>query len=200
VVHNLEKFKEELFGEKELKTQEFKEVVKEIEEDERTFESKSEVIEILEFLESKINLYPDFSSHKEINKYILACLKERYGNENVEPEANIGRKNRIDVLINRTYGLEIKLADNPTELQRLPYQLHVYKDCGLDQIGVLIIKPPERCAKSALESIQKFLKRRNVPFKVIEKPVKRIRRDRKFIFKSEKPKKPKKTKKKKRGG
>mgnify|MGYP000436247075 CR=1 FL=1 len=118
----------------------------------------------------------------------ITWLVKQFGKDNVEPEASIAEgRGKIDLLVFGKYGIEIKMADNVGELDRLPGQIERYRLYGY-HMGVIIIKPEDWTPRSLNDTLE-LLERLDIPFRVIEKKIKRVQKTKKFILKPEKTKK-----------
>lgn len=203
LIEELEKFKIELYGEN-LKD---KQVLKKIEELEKGFSSLGKVgmktthtskekedrvlTELMKFLENELKLatsHITISNHHEVKKFLKIGLIKKYGKENVVAEKKRKDGKRPDLVIFGKYGIEIKLGDYKSEIERLPTQIELYRASGLKEVIGVIIEP-ESGDTSHISEVVKILKKRGMKYIIVKGKIKRTqRRVRTYKLIDEKPK------------
>jgi len=205
ILQELEEYRQKLYGETKQKRSE-KDILADIEETEehridegkeaktkisrktptakrtRAQKQDDEFITLLKWIEKNFRP-PAIKGERGLQDKLLVLLstpeiQKKLGIKSIQNEVRIGRR-RIDIVINGKWGIELKVIENITNLDRLPTQINAYKK-ALERVAVIVVKPPNKDID--LEEVLELIPD-DVPVITMEIPIKRKSRETTYIAK-----------------
>lgn len=174
VVQELERFRQQLFEEKQRKKSE-QEILKEIYEVDEKLESTEKKIDIFDLLQ---DFRPETVRNEEdLEKQLYQFLRARLGNK-VRRQAPVGDQ-KIDIAIDNEVGIELKIAESRSKLQQLVGQVVDYMSYFDEVIAVIL----DVGANVDIDDYIKKLRRLGAEVVILEGGIKRRGRSREIIIK-----------------
>jgi hypothetical protein len=126
----IEKAKKEIYEENKLKK---------VEEEEKKKVIKAEFMEIINFI--RINFQVTGKVHDEdaLESQLIQVLQTQFKNKNFVRQFSTGIQNRLDILIDGKFVIELKIPESPVVLRNLYGQLRDYWE-EYDEICVFILR------------------------------------------------------------
>lgn len=188
VVEELEEVKRELYGE-DLKSKKIREEIQKLESGEALVEEttskkrrrsqtkKKSVIEEIDIFDLLADFRPEtVRDEEDFEKQLYQFLKARLGSK-VKRQVPVGNQ-KIDIAIGDKVGIELKIAENRSKLQRLVGQVMDYVDYFDEVIAVVL----DVGANVDLENYMRKLQRLGAQVLILEGSIRRKGRRREIVI------------------
>jgi len=188
VVEELEEFKRELYSE-DLKSKKIREEIQKLESGEvlveettskkrrRSQTKKKSVVEEIDIFDLLTDFRPEtVRDEEDFEKQLYQFLKARLGSK-VKRQVPVGNQ-KIDIAIGDKVGIELKIAENRSKLQRLVGQVMDYVD-HFDEIIAIVL---DVGANVDLENYMRKLQRLGARVLILEGSIRRKGRRREIVI------------------